>query len=125
MFISGAQRDQILMNVTPSPSSYLLAGNASMKVNGAPGNAGAGAFMLSKCSGQFYADVGNDYDLLVIRNGEAISQPGDGIKRCLSLEHGDVIFIGCRKSFGVANIDDIIELTERISGPTSVAQVLH
>lgn len=122
MFIAGAQRDQILLNMNPSPRSYLLAGDAFMKVNGAQPNPGASCFILSKCSGLFYAHVGVDYDFTVLRNHEVISKPRSNTKRSLVLEQGDVIFIGCKKTFAVANLDDIADLTDRISGPTSVAQ---
>ena len=122
MFIAGAQGDQICLNFSPSPYSYLLAGNAYLKHSQESENLGASAFMLSKCSGLFYAHVGEDYDFAVIRQGKVINERGDAIKKCLSLEHGDVIFIACKKSFNVVTMEEIIALTDHISGPTSVAQ---
>lgn len=121
MFIAGTQRDIVLLNYSPSPDSYLTSANAFMVANDAPQNMEASAFMVSACSGLFYANVGVDYDFAIVRNGGILTRKVNR-KHCLHLNQGDVIVAGCRKMFSVITDEEIIDHTQRVAGADSIAQ---
>ena len=84
--MEGAQQDQILLNFAPSPLSYLIAANSFLKTRKLPPNDRSSVFSLSKCTGLFYAYVGHDYKMMLIRNNRLIGN-ANNLRKVFQIYH--------------------------------------
>ena len=74
MFINAARQEQIQINFSPSPSSYLLVGNSQLEQNNLPRNNGASGMMFSKETRLLFTDFGDDFDFRIIRDDKVFAQ---------------------------------------------------